>query len=120
MKWEEIGGEGGSVEGGEGGSIVSRRKSSEFQRKLAVFEQNQKTEDPDAITFSNLNWKHSNYASVSESKSKTLGTHRMRGGSLLAEKTTNAKRGCEYELDISCRTKKLRQNQNPGGGDGIV
>ena len=51
VKWEEIGGEGGSVEGGEGGSIVSRRKSSEFQRKLAVFEQSQKTDNPDAVTF---------------------------------------------------------------------
>ena len=90
------------------GHIVSRRKSSEFQRKLAVFEQNLKTEDPDAITFSNFNWKHSNYGSVSESK--TLGTHTMRGGSVLAERTTNGKRGREYEMDISCRTKKLWQN----------
>ena len=68
QKLEEIGGEGGSVEGGEGGSIVNRRKSSEFQWKLAVFEHKQKTENPKAASFSNINWKHSNIVSVSESK----------------------------------------------------
>ena len=51
VKWEEIGGEGGSVEGGEGGSLITRRKSSEFRRKLSVFEPGQKTENPDVISF---------------------------------------------------------------------
>ena len=110
VKWEERGGEGGGVEGGEGGSTIGRRRSSEFLQKLNSFEQNQKIENPNPniISFSNINWTHSNNI-VSDSESISYSTHRMRGGSLLAEGTTNGKRERDDEMDNPSGTKKLRQ-----------
>ena len=92
VQWEELGGEGGSMEGGEGGSLISRRKSSEFLRKLSLFEPRNETEYPqsiqtsNSISFSNLNLSHN--SNVSERKS-------------------NEKQGREYEMDNSCGTKGI-------------
>ena len=44
---------------------------------------------------------------VSESKSKQLSTHRLRGGALLAERRTTEKLGQDDEMDNSCGTKRI-------------
>ena len=111
VKGEELGGEGSRKEGGGGGSVLSRRKSSDFIHKLSLFENIQEAEDPRSVqtssfTFSNLT--HSN--SVSENKSNTLQSHRIRGGTLLAERRTNEKRGQADGEDSTCVTKKQRLN----------
>ena len=101
VKWEGKGGEGGGVEGGEGGSNIGRRRSSEFIQKLQIFEHSHKTNDPRNMSFST--------ASESFNLSIAHSTDRMRGSALLAEGTTNRKRGREYEMANPVETKKLRQ-----------
>ena len=110
VKWEGIGGEGSSEEGGGGGvSHIGRRKSTDFISKLSVFEY-QKAEVPISVE----NSAHSSFSSlthnnvVSESKSISKQSHRMRGSLLLVEGKANEKRG-RVDSEVGSRTKRSRR-----------
>ena len=102
---------GDSKEVGGGVSHIGRRKSTDFISKLSVFKY-PKAEVPISVE----NSTHSSFSSlthnnvVSESKSISKQSHRMRRSLLLAEKMTNEKRRRADGDEMACRTKRFRRN----------